>query len=93
MGGPALVAAEPYLIKQDYEHYTPEQHAVWTELVRRRLPQVEEYACQEYLEGLEIIGLRKDRHAESGLHQRDGCGHGQAGTPRRERLPSGRCVF
>ena len=23
MGGPALVAAEPYLIKQDYEHYTP----------------------------------------------------------------------
>jgi phenylalanine-4-hydroxylase len=48
MGGPALVAAEPYLIKQDYEHYTPEQHAVWTELVRRRLPQVEEYACQVF---------------------------------------------
>ena len=61
MGGPALVAAEPYLIKQDYEHYTAEQHAVWTELVRRRLPQVEEYACQEYLEGVDIIGLRKDR--------------------------------
>ena len=61
MGGPALVAAEPYLIKQDYEHYTPEQHAVWAELVRRRLPQVEEYACQEYLEGVDIIGLRKDR--------------------------------
>ena len=61
MGGPALVAAEPYLIQQDYEHYTAEQHAVWTELVRRRLPQVEEYACQEYLEGVDIIGLRKDR--------------------------------
>jgi phenylalanine-4-hydroxylase len=41
MGCPALVAAEAYLIKQDYEHYTAEQHAVWTELVRRRLPQVE----------------------------------------------------
>jgi phenylalanine-4-hydroxylase len=61
MGGPALVAAEPYLIKQEYEDYTPEQHAVWAELVRRRLPQVEEYACQEYLEGVEIIGLRRDR--------------------------------
>ena len=61
MGGSALVAAERYLIRQDYEHYTAEQHAVWTELVRRRLPQVEEYACQEYLEGVDIIGLRKDR--------------------------------
>ena len=61
MGGPALVAAEPYLIKQDYERYTAEQHAIWTELVRRRLPQVEEYACQEYLEGVDIIDLRKDR--------------------------------
>jgi len=61
MGGPALVAAEPYLIEQDYEHYTAEQHAIWTELARRRLPQVEEYACEEYLEGVDIIGLRKDR--------------------------------
>jgi phenylalanine-4-hydroxylase len=61
MGGPALVAAESYLTKQVYEDYTPEQHAVWSELVRRRLPQVEEYACQEYLEGVDVIGLRKDR--------------------------------
>ena len=58
---PALVAAQPYLIAQEYESYTPEQHAVWKELVLRRLPQVQEYACQEYLEGLEIIGLDPNR--------------------------------
>lgn len=61
MGGPALVAAQPYLIKQEYENYTAEQHAVWSELVLRRLPQVREYACEEYLEGFEIIGLSPDR--------------------------------
>jgi phenylalanine-4-hydroxylase len=61
MGGTALVAAERYLITQEYENYTAEQHAVWSELVLRRLPQVEEYACQEYLEGVDVIGLRKDR--------------------------------
>jgi len=61
MASPALVAAQSYLIKQEYENYTAEQHAVWSELVRRRLPQVEAYACEEYLDGLEIIGLRPDR--------------------------------
>jgi phenylalanine-4-hydroxylase len=61
MADPALVAAQPYLVKQRYQDYTAEQHAVWSELVRRRLPQVQEYACQEYLEGFEIIGLRPDR--------------------------------
>ena len=49
MASQALVAAQPYLIQQDYETYTAEQHAVWAELVSRRLPQVEEYACREYL--------------------------------------------
>ena len=61
MGSQELVAAQPYLIQQAYESYTAEQHAVWSELVSRRLPQVQEYACQEYLEGFEIIGLGTDR--------------------------------
>ena len=56
-----LVAAAPYLIEQKYQDYTPEQHAVWAELVRRRRPQINEHACREYLEGYEIIGLRDDR--------------------------------
>jgi phenylalanine-4-hydroxylase len=56
-----LSAAAPYLIEQDYAAYTDEQHAVWAELVARALPELEEHAAREYLEGFEIIGLRKDR--------------------------------
>jgi phenylalanine-4-hydroxylase len=61
MVGMSLVAAEPFLIKQEYEDYTAEQHDVWSELVRRRLPQVQEYSCREYLEGYDIIGLNPER--------------------------------
>ena len=57
---PTLTVAEPYLIQQDYAAYTPEQHAVWQELVSRRMPQLREHACQEYLDGFEQIGLRAD---------------------------------
>jgi phenylalanine-4-hydroxylase len=56
-----LVAAKPYLIEQDCGAYTPEQHAVWTELVRQRMPQLEEHACAAYLEGFHQIGLQEDR--------------------------------
>jgi phenylalanine-4-hydroxylase len=61
MATKSLVAAEPFLVKQEYEKYATEQHCVWSELVRRRLPQVQEYACREYLEGYDIIGLSNDR--------------------------------
>jgi phenylalanine-4-hydroxylase len=57
----ALVAAASYLTEQRYEDYTAEQHAVWGELVRRRRPQIEAYACRAYLEGYNIIGLEDDR--------------------------------
>jgi len=50
-----LVAAAPYLIQQKYQDYTPDQHAGWTQLVRRRLPQLHTHACREYLDGYEII--------------------------------------
>lgn len=57
---PQLVAARPFLIEQDWNAYTPEQHATWAELVRRCMPQLRKYACQEYLDGFEQIGLRED---------------------------------
>jgi phenylalanine-4-hydroxylase len=56
-----LTAAKPYLIQQDYAAYIPEQHAVWSELVTRRMPQLEQHACAEYLEGFAQIGLQADR--------------------------------
>jgi phenylalanine-4-hydroxylase len=53
----AFQYAAPYLIEQSYERYSEEQHATWTELVHRRAPQIERFACQEYLEGARIIGI------------------------------------
>jgi phenylalanine-4-hydroxylase len=56
-----LTVAAPYLIEQAWADYTPEQHAIWAELVSRRMPQLREHACAEYLDGFEQIGLREDR--------------------------------
>jgi phenylalanine-4-hydroxylase len=55
-----LTVAAPYCITQDWSAYTPEQHAFWKELVGRRMPQLREHACCEYLQGFEQIGLRED---------------------------------
>ena len=56
-----LEVAFPYLIEQVWADYTPEQHKVWAELVSRRMPQLREHACREYLDGFTQIGLREDR--------------------------------
>jgi phenylalanine-4-hydroxylase len=56
-----LHVAAPYLIEQLLESYTPEQHAIWTELVSRRMPQLRQHACQAYLDGFHQIGLREDK--------------------------------
>lgn len=60
----SLVAARPFLIEQDWAGYRPEQHAIWSELVSRRMPQLEEHACTAYLEGFDLIGLHADRLPE-----------------------------
>src|ERR1700734_789406 len=56
-----LSVAAPYIIRQDHAAYTAEQHAIWSELVGRVLPELEKHAAREYLEGFEIIGLQTDR--------------------------------
>src|SRR5258708_23975545 len=56
-----LHVAAPYLIEQIWADYTPEQHAIWAELVARRMPQLREHACREYLDGFHQIGLREDK--------------------------------
>ncbi|MGA9673671.1 MAG: phenylalanine 4-monooxygenase [Terracidiphilus sp.] len=57
----ALPKAAPFLIEQDYAAYTTEQHGVWAELVRRRMPQIEQHAAREYLDGFESLCLPFDR--------------------------------
>ncbi|HEV2132912.1 MAG TPA: phenylalanine 4-monooxygenase [Terracidiphilus sp.] len=61
MNTATLSFAAPYLIRQDYAAYTEEQHAVWAELVGRMMPEIEQHAAREYLEGFAIIGLQKDK--------------------------------
>ncbi|HEY1903278.1 MAG TPA: phenylalanine 4-monooxygenase [Terracidiphilus sp.] len=58
---PTLPKAAPFLIEQDYSAYTTEQHGTWAELVRRRMPQLEQHAAQEYLDGFETLCLPYDR--------------------------------
>ncbi len=55
-----LPLASSFLVQQDWNAYTADQHAVWAELVGRRMPQLAEHACEEYLSGFEQIGLRQD---------------------------------
>lgn len=57
----ALPKAAPFLIEQDYAAYSTEQHGTWAELVRRRMPQIEQHAAREYLDGFEALCLPFDR--------------------------------
>ncbi len=41
--------------------FTPEQHDIWKILFARQAPQVEKYACREYLEGSRNLQLPRDR--------------------------------
>lgn len=53
------VAREPDA--QGFIHYPPEEHAVWNTLITRQLKVIEGRACQEYLDGIDKLGLPHDR--------------------------------
>jgi len=57
---PGLAVASSYLIEQDWFAYPAEKHAVWAELVKRRMPELREHACQEYLDGFKVVGMQED---------------------------------
>src|SRR5512147_2836118 len=41
--------------------FTPDQHEIWRTLFARQMPQVQKYACREYLEGSGNLQLPPDR--------------------------------
>jgi phenylalanine-4-hydroxylase len=41
--------------------FTNDQLQVWSTLYQRQLPRVKKFACREYLDGFEILGLPADR--------------------------------
>lgn len=54
-----LDKAKSFLIQQDWNAYTEAQHSMWNDLVTRRMPQLEQHACNEYLDGFQHIGLQR----------------------------------
>ena len=42
------------------EEFTPEQHKTWSELYRRQLPRIEQWACADYLEGFAALDMPAD---------------------------------
>lgn len=47
--------------EQGYAKYTPEEDAVWHDLYKRQRPLIEGRACDEYVQGLDLLNLPKDR--------------------------------
>ena len=46
---------------QGYVEYTPEENSVWNTLYTRQMPIVTNRGCDEYIRGLELLNLSKDR--------------------------------
>lgn len=44
-----------------YANYSAEENQVWHELITRQLPIVQNLACPEYLHGLQLLNLSKDK--------------------------------
>ena len=52
-------AAEDWTIPQDWDRYTPEEHAVWDTLFARQAAMLPGRAAQEFLDGLDILHLSR----------------------------------
>jgi phenylalanine-4-hydroxylase len=48
---------EDCLIDQDWSSYSAEDHAVWGTLFERQLGILRGRACEEYLDGLGVLGI------------------------------------
>lgn len=50
-----------FVVKQHYDQYTPQDHAVWRYIMRRNVAFLNDVAHPAYLEGLQHTGIRLDR--------------------------------
>lgn len=48
---------DPYLIEQDYDAVTQEEHNIWHRLSRRLIAPLDRYASRMYIQGVEAMGL------------------------------------
>src|SRR5512143_1078212 len=62
MEEPMAISADQTIIDPDTDvEFSNEQHDIWRTLFERQAPQVEKYACREYLLGSKNLGLPRDR--------------------------------
>jgi phenylalanine-4-hydroxylase len=47
--------------EQGNANYSPEENQVWRELITRQTPIIQNRACDEYIDGLELLNLPTDR--------------------------------
>lgn len=52
-------AAEDWTIPQDWESYTPQDHAVWDELFARQAAMLPNRAVKEYMNGLDVLRMTR----------------------------------
>ncbi len=57
----AQIDADRYYITQRYHLYTPENHDVWRDLFDRRWSILESQVSRQFIDGMEIIRLTRDR--------------------------------
>jgi len=55
------INADLYYIHQNYERYTPEDHDVWRDLFDRRWTVLEQQVSRQFIDGMKIIRLTRDR--------------------------------
>lgn len=51
---------DEYLVDQNWEGYSDEQHDTWNKLFDRQTSLLPGRACEEYLKGLELLGISND---------------------------------
>ena len=56
----ALAVDTNFLIEQDWNAYSPEEHETWSLLYEKRMRRLRATASRVYLEGHEAIGLRRE---------------------------------
>lgn len=62
IGGVKIFSADDeYIIHQDYERLTDEEHDIWSRLYTKLIDPLDRYACGDYLKGLAALGLVPDK--------------------------------
>jgi phenylalanine-4-hydroxylase len=57
----AVTLPPEFTASQDWDAYTPENHGMWNFLYSRQRGLIENRACQEYLDGVDLLGLTPER--------------------------------